>query len=139
MLPVFTCLEPCLSTSSGALGVSCRLFSWCHFSPVFCPLTSTQNYCDRFCGQKRVWYAALTKKLSHVCGVCQMSLHDHGLPFLLRGFGPELDLFSCSSHDLLILQPADTLVHLYLGPPLASCSDIHCCTPYSGPWIPSAR
>lgn len=93
LLLVFTCLESCLSTSSGAVGVSCRLFSGCHFSPVFCPLTSTQNHCDRFCGQGRVSYAALTKKLSHACGVCQTSLHDHGLP-LLRGFGQELDLFS---------------------------------------------
>ncbi len=66
-------------------------------------------------------------------------LHNHSLPLLSPGFGPELDWFSptqpCqavldSSQDLFMPQPADCLVHLLLSPPPTLCADIHCCKLY---------
>lgn len=38
---VFTCLASCLSTSSGALRVSCRIFNWLYLSLMLRPPTST--------------------------------------------------------------------------------------------------
>lgn len=67
------CISP--SARLASAGPGCAAVSSASVSvPLQGHFSSPPNHCDRFCGQVRVSYAALTKKPSCACWVCQMSL-----------------------------------------------------------------